>query len=373
MEPGTTWVERGADGRPYFVRKKLKLPSTRSFLTDALAPRRRSFSLFRYPKKDFLVMPAPVSTHLSLHAPNTESSTSRSTTPIMLSSEPGSIPYPLPYPALYPTPAQAFQENRVPSGQLQMLSHASQYPFAPTAMYPPAPPPHPHLAHQPLPAGARALSPPRPITADDLRYKCGVCGRFRSPRYHYEHPIPPGQLPKKTVCRKCRDAGSDSEESPDSTGRTTRYSRNRSRSRSRNRIGFSDEVEVRRPSDRDRRRLTRRSPSRVRIIQRSLSRGRRIPPASSYQSDSLDSDLDRLENVEERRRARPRSPSVEIVERIRYINDTPPGPRRQQTVYIEERVPARRSSGYDEVFYDNDELDLPPRLVCYRRFRINEH
>ena len=98
-----------------------------------------------------------------------------------------------------------------------------------------------------------------------------------------------------------------------------------------------------------------------------------VPPASSYQSDSLDSDLDRLEIFEDRRRVRPRSPSVEIVERIRYVDDTPPRPRRQQTVYIEERVPARRSSGYDEVYYDDDELDLPPRLVCYRRLRFREH
>ena len=361
MQPGTTWVERGADGRPYFVRKKLKLPSTRTLLADALAPRRRSLSLLRYLKRDFLTMPAPLSTPHSLPAPNTESSTSRSTTPMMLPSEPGSMPYPFPYPALYPALAQPFHENRGPSGQQQMLSQVPQYPFAPNAMYPPGPPPHPHQSHQPLPPGARALSPPRPITADDLRYKCGVCGRFRSPRYHYKHPIPPGQLPKKTVCRRCRDAGTDSEGSNDSTRRTTRYNRDRSRNRSRSR--FSDEVEVRVVPDRDRRRPTRRSPSRVRLVQRSLSRGRRLPARSSYRSDSLESDLDRLEIVEEQRRVRPRSPSVEIVQRIRYIDDTPPRPTRRETVYIEERVAARRSSGYDEAHYDDDEVNLPPRSV----------
>jgi hypothetical protein len=357
MEPGTTWVERGADGRPYFVRKKLKLPSTRSLLAEALAPRRRSHSLFRYPRKDFLTMPAPVSTPFSLPAPTTESSTSQSTTPIFLSSEPGSMPYPLPYPAPYLLPPQTLQEHRVPSVQQHMLSQAPQYPFAPPGMYPAGAPPY--LAHQPLPPGARALSPPRPITADDLKYKCGVCGRFRSPRYHYKNPIPPGELPKKTVCRKCRDAGTDSEESYDSTGRVTRYGRNRSRTRSR----FSDEIGIRVVSDRDRRRATRRSPSRVRIVERSPSRSGTIPARSYYQSDSLDSELDRLEIIEDRRRVRPRSPSVEIVERIRYIDDAPPRPAARETVYIEERVPAKRSSRYGELYHGDDNLDLPPRFV----------
>ena len=366
MEPGTTWVERGADGRPYFVRKKLKLPSTRSLLADALAPQRRSHSLFRYPRRDFLTMPAPVSKPPSLHAPTIESSTSRSTTSIILPSEPGSMTYPLPYPAPYPLPPQTFQENWVPSGDQHMLSQAAQYPFALPGMYPtrpPPPPPPPFQTYQPRAPGSRALSPPRPITADDLKYKCGVCGRFRSPRYHYKHPIPPGELPKKTVCRRCRDAGTDSEESYDSTGRTTRYSRNRSRSRSR----FSDEAEDRVTSDRNGRRVTQRAPTRVRIVERSLSRSGRLPTRSYRRSDSLDRELDHLEITERQRRPRPRSPSVEIVETVRYLQDAPPQPPIRETVYIEERVPARRVLRYDEEYSDDDAWDLPPRFVVYPR------
>jgi hypothetical protein len=361
MEPGTTWVERDADGRPYFVRKKLRLPSARSLLADALAPKRRSRFLFRYPRRDFLTMSAPVSKHLSLPAPTTESSTSRSTTSVFLPSEPGSMMYPLPYPAPYPLLPQTLEENRVPSGQQHMLSQATQYAFAPPGMYPTGPPPHPYQAHQPLPPGARALSPPRPITADDLKYKCGVCGRFRSPRYHYKHPIPPGELPKRTVCRRCRDAGTDSEDSEDNVGRTTRFSRNRSRSRSR----FSDEAEDGIMFDRDRRRGTRPAPTRGRIVERSLSRSRRLPARSYYQPDSLDNELDRMEIIEKRRRPRPRSPSVEIVERIRYIEEAPPQLATRETVYIEERVPARRISRYDEEYSDDDAFDLPPRFVLY--------
>ena len=359
MEPGTTWVERGPDGRPYFVRKKLKLPSARSLLVDALTPKRRSLSLFRYPRKDFLTLSVPASTPLSFPALTTESSINRSTTPIMLPSEPGSMMYPLPYPALYPVPPQTSQENRVPSGQQHLLSHAPQYQFAPPGMYPPGLASNHYLAAQPLPPGARTISPPRPITANDLKYKCGVCGRFRSPRYHYNHPVPPGELPKRTVCRRCRDAGTESEESYESTGHTARYSRNRSRSRSR----FSDDIEVRVLSARDRRRSRRRSPSRLPIIQRSLSRGRKLLLRSYNRSDSLDSELKRLEVTDERRRRVARSPSVEVIERIRYIDGAPPHPTTWETVYIEERVPARQISTYSEVYFDEDDLELPARLV----------
>jgi hypothetical protein len=359
MEPGTTWVERGPDGRPYFVRKKLKLPSTRSLLADALTTKRRSLSLFRYPGKDFLTMPAPVSTPLSFPASTTESYVNRSATPIMLPSEPGIMMYPLPYPAPYPAPPQTSQENRVPSGQQHLLSHAPQYQFAPPGMYPPGLASNRYLAAQPLPLVARALSPPRPITADDLKYKCGVCGRFRSPRYHYNHPIPLGELPKRTVCRRCRDKGTESEESYESTGRTTRHSRNRSRSRSR----FSDDIEARVLSARDRRRPTRRSPSRLPIIQRSLSRGGRQFPRSYNRSDSLDRELKRLEITDERRRRVARSPGVEVVEKIRYIDEAPPRPTTWDTVYIGERVPARQISTYSEMYSDEDDLELPARLV----------
>ena len=306
-------------------------------------------------------MSAPVSTPPSFPAPTTESSINQSTIPIMLPSEPGSMMYPLPYPALYAAPPQTSQENRVPRGQQHLLSHAPQHQFAPPGMYPPGPASNHYLAAQPLPPGARTISPPRPITVDDLKFKCGVCGRFRSPRYHYNHPIPQGELPKRTVCRRCRDASTESEESCESTGYTTGYSRNRSRSRSRSR--FSNDIEVRVLSARGRRRPTRRSPSPLPVIQRSLSRGRRLLLRSYNRSDSLDSELKRLEITDERRRRVAQSPGVEVVERIHYIDEAPPRPTTWETVYIGERVPARQISTYSEVYFDEDDLELPARLV----------
>ena len=357
MEPGTTWVERGADGRPYFVRKKLKLPSTTSLLADAFAPRRRSLSLFRYPRRDYHVMPAPVSTLLSLSGPEKKETSSRFDTPPSQQQPQQQIMYPVPCPTPLPFLPTPFQENQNPSEREQMLRHNAQ--FAPPGMYPAGPTPYPyHNPHPPyqsvppLPPGARALGPPRMITSDDLRYKCSVCGRFRSPKFHHENPITPGELPRKTVCTRCRRAGSDSEEYYGSDGRRRRYDRYRSRGRSR----ISDEVEVVVNDDRLRRS---RRPSRMRLLSRSPSR-RRIATRSYYSSDSTDSE--EVEIIETSRRRRPRSPSVEVVERTRYVDEVPRRPAVRETV-VEERVPVRRRSSYDEAYYEDHYYDRPRRSV----------
>jgi hypothetical protein len=117
-------------------------------------------------------------------------------------------------------------------------------------------------------------------------------------------------------------------------------------------------------SDSDGRRAIRRLPTRIRIVERSVSRLHTRP---YYQSDSLDSELDRLEIIEGRQRPRPRSPSVEIVERIRYIEDAPHQPATRETVYIEERVPTRRSLRYDEEYHGDGDLEFPLRFVSLHK------
>ena len=67
MAPGLTWIERGPDGRPYFVRRKPKLPSARELLSNALAPLRESSPLFsRSFQRGHHVMPGPLNTPLYL-------------------------------------------------------------------------------------------------------------------------------------------------------------------------------------------------------------------------------------------------------------------------------------------------------------------
>lgn len=112
------------------------------------------------------------------------------------------------------------------------------------------------------------------------------------------------------------------------------------------------------------RRRSGRSSSRVRVVSPSPSRTRRLAPRPYYRSESLDSEIERLEIIDSRRQRRRRSPSVEIVERVQYIDEAPRRSAIRETVYIDERGPARRRSGYDNVYDDDDndvEFTLPSR------------
>ncbi|KAL8987865.1 MAG: hypothetical protein Q9177_002983 [Variospora cf. flavescens] len=44
------------------------------------------------------------------------------------------------------------------------------------------------------------------------KHTCPACGKFRSARYHYRHPLAPGETPRPTLCRKCIKQHTSSEE-----------------------------------------------------------------------------------------------------------------------------------------------------------------
>lgn len=77
------------------------------------------------------------------------------------------------------------------------------------------------------------------MNPDGLKFKCMICGRFRSTHYHLKHRLAPGQLPGPTICRRCRKHTTESEsetsdsEEDDLLYRSRSATRNRSRSRSR--------------------------------------------------------------------------------------------------------------------------------------------
>jgi hypothetical protein len=268
MAPPVTWIERGPDGRPYFVRKKSKLPSARELLADAFAPLRKSSSPFsRAHRRYHHIVPAPWNTPLYLPASPLPPANFATTLPL-----PNNLPsfgtngiamdhprgilkpqpqhYAVPHPTMYPAPPQhvlptqhpvfGTLPHRIP-GQIQYI------PTQASGAYP----------SQPLPPGARIISPPRYPTAEELKYKCSICGRFRSARYHYKHPLPSGQLPGKTVCRKCREQATDSEDSVSTSivpYRKHRRPRGRSHGhvRSRSRAGSVDTTRRRATSRRGR-------------------------------------------------------------------------------------------------------------------------
>jgi hypothetical protein len=66
---------------------------------------------------------------------------------------------------------------------------------------------------QPLPSlMPNTEAPPQTSTAI-VQHVCAKCGRQRSPKYHHEHPIVPGEFPIAAFCRKCCKDETSSEES----------------------------------------------------------------------------------------------------------------------------------------------------------------
>ncbi|RMZ85102.1 hypothetical protein DV738_g79, partial [Chaetothyriales sp. CBS 135597] len=287
-----TWIERGSDGRAYFVRhKRAKRPSVLQLLADALIPEQTPSSPFsRSSQPGCCTFSAPVKAPLFLPAPlpvrsappaatsfhlNPDSNTFKTANmnphnqPVQRQDTGNSargmtrpaLPaaYAAPFPGIYPLPAVP-----QPAGQwLPMHAHPGP-PYLPQqihpaaqvpALRPPYPTPPTAVSQRPPPPGVAMLGPQHLPTTDEMRYKCSVCGRFRSTRYHYRHPIPPGQLPSKTVCGRCWDeatASEDSETADDTQergyrevspmGRLSRSASTRA-ARSRSTVKYSDEDE----------------------------------------------------------------------------------------------------------------------------------
>ncbi|RMD39559.1 hypothetical protein DV735_g5572, partial [Chaetothyriales sp. CBS 134920] len=164
-----------------------------------------------------------------------------------------------PFPGIYPLPVPP-----QPVGQLFPMHTHPGPPYLPQQIHPaaqvpalrsPYPNPPAAISQRPPPPGVSVLSPQCLPTTEEMRYKCSVCGRFRSTKYHYKHPIPPGQLPSKTVCGRCWDEATGSEDSEtadetqerryrqlSSTGRLSRAVSTRA-ARSRSTVKYSDEEE----------------------------------------------------------------------------------------------------------------------------------
>lgn len=53
----------------------------------------------------------------------------------------------------------------------------------------------------------------KPVKQATSKHNCAACGKYRSPRYHYRHPLAPGEDPRPAFCRKCIRKYTSSEES----------------------------------------------------------------------------------------------------------------------------------------------------------------
>ena len=369
MRPGDAWIERGPDGRPYFVRKKSKLPSTRDLLSTALIPfRQASFSSPNFfgsrlhaPVRNQLYLPAPPNSFLHHHDPNSTSdplampprSSSYSSESSNNQNGHGHQPrgilkpspqlYLVPHPAMYPGPPPGtmpmFNPAYNPQGQLQLAQMPHTFPTHHAGAY----------AGQPFPTGARIMSPPGLPAADELKYKCATCGRSRSARFHREHPLPQGALPSKTVCRRCQEKETDSgDESSTSSDNGQEFQRRRRRRRERSRSQYrSMSVETGRRRSRSRR-------------GRSVSRGHyskdyyyEQPRTRSYSRSSSVAVLP----IRSRSRGSQyrRSPSVETV---RYVERRRRPQLTRRITYIESNEPRRRDRTDEE--HDIHDIEYRP-------------
>ena len=377
MQPGTIRIDRAPNGRAIFVRKKIKMPSAGELLANAFAGSkniaRRLLPFFSTRSNDLRIMPAPTTSAHTFSAP--EASTSQMlysaqtfayTCPPNLEIYAGQPPQ---VPDIYPVPHNAELQSRMAPLPPQHFS----IPHQPQEHLSLRPPPHPsHVLSLPaLPPGPRIINPPRLPEANDFKYKCSICGRIRSPRYHYKHPIAPGELPAENICRSCRKTATDSDESF-----TSRRAGRRRYTRSRAGGGDLDRVELRVVPNRRRSRRPRRSASQVSSI--GPARLRRTY-RGGWTSDSRSSSRSSLDDIgglhiskDETRFERRRSPSIDrIVDLVRHVHPDSAGGRRRRSrtrelAYAERRQDSR-DSRYEGRDGEDDGLYFPRRLLLYQR------
>lgn len=405
-----TWIERGADGRAYYVKRRPAVPSLRQKFAEAIYDIRSRNPFFNGPPVSAPTSPAqpaaPAPTpgpqsrpHSRASIPRRKSSlkqksqpqpemVERSRTPAH-SQTPQSQPpsqsqqsqphqHFHPFPAFPPyAPPQVGNDSNVQNQQNTALvpSQLAHYAAPHARMYPYVLPGNQALIHQPMgrpppsnttgatfnpahttvpnapPTAPPGYGPSNPgqfamnsmmMNPDDLKYKCSICGRFRSARYQWKHRVPVGQLPGPTICRSCRQAATDSEdESTDSYEERDYRSHSHRRRRSRGRA------------------------SRPRSRARSSSRPKRAFDFDYYASrepEASSSDSDLSVEIRPRRHKsrsqRARSPNVEIV---RYVDgpaaQSRPKSRKKKIVYVEDH------RHEPELSDDDDEIDV--RYVSY--------
>lgn len=349
MAQRSTWIEKDSNGRPYFVRKKPNLPSDNQSLTQGLLPRlnitRSLFSSFRNSDKN---NSGDVKSCLALPSPNSSDPSSAQAPQPTVPMAPNSNAQPLPV-NMYLLPPQSNQNvhesngnnNNQQSNPFHPANHFVPMPMLP-GMFPAPPPPMPTQSqnlfpsmpfppqHTPFPVplhnmppgtvpvpgqphGLQSQPPAMPAAPPaqaDMRYKCEICGRYRSAHYHYNHPIPPGQLPGKTICRKCRKEATDSEE----TSSSGSYRETRSRC-----------YHSRGPARKYRHRSRSRAQPRehTRLIDEGYARH---SATSLSEFDTSSPDRRRSRSTRHRYR-RPGTPGTELVRRTRGLRLSPLGER----------------------------------------------
>ena len=313
MSRGRIWIERDFKGDPSFVREKVHGSSFYDIFANALDfVKDRSLSLC---KPRFI--PTPVRLPLALPEPSRK--------PDPASSNMDHPPNTNESGALVHPDGQGHVQD-CPPGMQQLAPYGysghdqGHYHYAaPPGFSAPIPYPVPYPVPAPIPVAS----------AIEMKYRCSICGKYRSPQYHYRHPLLPGQEPAPTVCRKCRRSRTPStdeyETSPRVVRRRVYYRSDGSRT-------FEEAL-----TESEGERWPRRRASRVRVLSRSRSRSRDSLYYHSRRSYPRRSESSCFEAI----RRRPRSPSVERVTRRVIYRDDPPvryvRPKETKTYVVDRR------------------------------------
>lgn len=406
------WIERGSDGRPYYVKRRPAIPSLRQKIAEAFrefrqrpqVPTTKPASAPSSPQ----LTPAPANTPAShssasskehksslkqkpqahpemartktpIPTPNTPSQPNFqgqfnpyhhlpfvppfSPPPIHNENFPGAAQNPLssavvphyntPHPRMYPYVPAGTQALTAPHGPVQHMNVPAMHHGGPTTISQASQCPN---MFAPVPHGQNLVNPLH-LNADNPRHKCSNCGRSRSARYHWKHQLTRGELPGPSICRRCRKEVTDSEgESTDSH----RERDTRSRSRPRSYLRSQSRARSQRPR------------SRARSSSRPNYRNVDFDYYATRRSEETSSESDVSEPRITRRRKsrmhRSRQPSVEVV---RYV-DRPSQSRargRKRIVYVEDH------RLHDDTSDEEDELevryiDTAPRYAIHELFAI---
>lgn len=219
--------------------------------------------------------------------------------------------------SIWPQPAIDYQHAATTICQPQppqsvLLAQPPTYATPPQVVQPP-----PYL--QLLPPPAVGTTTTTTTTHQDFqpqhapaKHTCAACGKFRSARYHYRHPLAPGETPRPTLCRRCIKQHTSSEES-DKIERA-RWKKREWQARQRQYRPFysSDEWSSSSSHEERRRRHRYRSSNESR-------KHRRTPRSSS----AVNTRVYIIRQPGERQRPRSSSESVRIIRRVRTSEDRP--------------------------------------------------
>ncbi|KAK4939905.1 hypothetical protein LTR10_019864 [Elasticomyces elasticus] len=161
MTSPSLWIERGPNGRPYYVRKKSKQPSTWQLLTEALLPRSsRLLFTSRDSRQNNHVQCDQSENPLTLPAPRSPApQPARTANPPPIA--PNSHAQPLPV-NMYLCPPQQKRDRSSSKGRDKNARNSNRVPQPPQTFFAGLPPPA--FPMQPVPSAAYPMPPfPQPL------------------------------------------------------------------------------------------------------------------------------------------------------------------------------------------------------------------